>query len=302
MIDENKPQPNIETNNIKTLRTYSSDMADVVRENEISVIKIAVAEQKKHEREDLYRKARGTSISKFFLLIGALLLIAGGIIGSYYLLKKKDIASAPEQIQKGIETFISYDEQAFVDMTNATSSSDVINILKEEMDKKSTQGSIKSLFQTTSVSGTPALLSLQKFFSLMKISAPGPLTRSLADQYLVGTYMPNENDSRPHLFLMFETNDFNVAYVGMLEWEKTILDDLFGLFHIDVSGDRSELFEKPWKDIIINNRDARILYDDAGANVLYYTFLDKNKIIITDSGEVIKEIITRLLTQNTKPL
>ena len=48
-MDENKPQQN--DTDIKVLRTYTSDMADVVRTNEMSVIKIALAEKEKREKE-----------------------------------------------------------------------------------------------------------------------------------------------------------------------------------------------------------------------------------------------------------
>ena len=119
---------------------------------------------------------------------------------------------------------------------------------------------------------------------------------------MVGTYTPVKEDEGPKLFLIFETNDYNVAYAGMLQWEKSILNDLFDLFQVDISGERSELFERPFKDIIINNRDARILYDTNGTDILYYIFLDKNKIIITSSQEAIKEIIIRLNTKNAKAL
>jgi len=285
----------------KNLRTYTSDMADVVRENEMSVIKIAVAEQKRHEMEAMYKKSQGSNLTKFLLLVGAIVLIIGGVLGAYYLLKKKEAIVAPTEIKKSIESFISFDKESFIDMTNATSSADVISAIRKEMSAGSV-GSIHALFPTTSVSGTPALLPVQKFFSLMKSTAPGPLSRSLKDQYMIGTHTSIKDASKPHLFLIFQTNDFNVAYGGMLKWEDTLLDDLFGLFDINVSDSRAELFERPFKDIIIANIDARILYDSEGNEVLYYIFLDDDKIVITDNQETIKEILTRLITKKTKPL
>lgn len=301
-MDENNPQLNNKESGLKTIRTYSSDMADVVRENEMSVIKIAVAEQKRHEQEALYKKAQGSNVSKFFMFIGALALIVGGVAFAYVLLQKKDLIIAPVEIKKDIETFIPYDKGSYVDMTNATGPLDVTSIIKSELKKIDKPRSIEALFLTTSSSGTPELLSIQKFLSLMKVTAPGPLSRSFKDQYLVGTYKSSVEDRDPHLFLMFETNDYNTAYAGMLKWESTMIDDLFDLFGVDVSGERKVLFEKPWKDIIIANRDARILYDDQGVDALYYVFLDKNKIVITDNQEAIVEIMARLITKNIKPL
>ena len=42
--------------NLNVLRTYTSDMADMVRTNEASVIKIALAEKNKREQEELIKK------------------------------------------------------------------------------------------------------------------------------------------------------------------------------------------------------------------------------------------------------
>jgi hypothetical protein len=300
-MEENNPQPNTQQG-LKTLRTYSSDMADAIRENEATVIKIALAEQKRHEREDIYRKAEGSPVSKFLLVLGSivLVLIAGGAV--YFFMQKKDVANVPVVAPKKIETFIAYDDEVFIDTTKVETKTDIAEILKTESEKKGTPGSIKALFLTTSQNGTPAILPLSKLLSLMDVSAPGSLTRSLDEYYMVGTYTSLADEEKPHLFFIFQTTDFNQSFAGMLAWEKTILDDLYLEYGVDVSGERSALFEKEFKDIIINNKDARILYDNAGKDILYYIFLDKNTFVITDSQEAIKEINTRIIIKKTKPL
>jgi hypothetical protein len=55
-------------------------------------------------------------------------------------------------------------------------------------------------------------------------------------------------------------------------------------------------------DIIINNKDARVLLNEDGKPILYYMFVDKNNLIITDSIDAIKEIVSRLMLKNIKPL
>ena len=62
----------------------------------------------------------------------------------------------------------------------------------------------------------------------------------------------------------------------MLTWEKTMLRDLFVLFNINLGADSSKLFEKPWGDVLVNNQNARILYDKNGKEILYYIFTNKN--------------------------
>jgi len=287
--------------NIKTIHTYSSDMADAVRMNEVSVIKVALAEQKKHEQEALYKQAEGTKTSKVFLFIGGIIIIALAVGGIYYLQKKKESENVTEQITKNIEAVISYDDQVFINMDNAINATDVAFSLKTEIDKGSSEGKIKVLFLTRATGDKPELLPLENFLSLIKSTAPSSLIRSFADQYMIGTYQP-VGDTTQHLFLVFQTKDYNQSYAGMLGWEKTLLDDMFELFHIDVSGNRNNLLEKPWKDIILNNKDARVLLDARDNELLYYIFADKDNIIITDNKDTIKEVTARLLIKNIKPL
>lgn len=287
--------------NIKTIHTYSSDMADAVRMNEVSVIKVALAEQKKHEQEALYKQAEGTKTSKVFLFLGGIIIITLAIGGIYYLQKKKEASNVTEQITKNIEAVISYDDQVFISMDNAINATDVAFNIKTEMDKGGVEGKIKVLFPTHTVSDKPELLPLENFLSLIKTTAPSSLVRSFNDQYMIGTYRP-VGDTVQHLFLVFQTKDYNQSYAGMLGWEKTLLDDMFELFQIDVSGNRNNLLEKPWKDIILNNKDARVLLDARDNELLYYIFADKDNIIITDNKDTIKEVTARLLIKNIKPL
>lgn len=300
-MEEIKPQKNIDQNQ-KTLRTYSSDMADAVRENEASVIKIALAEQKKHENEDIYRAAEGSNTKKIILVLGGIIFIVLAVIGIYFVVNKNTTDNQPAQILKNIETIISYDDSSFVDLSNASGKEDVANLMKTEVEKVGKPGSIRSIFLTTINNGKPELIQTSGFLSLINTSASGSLVRSLSENYMIGTYTSNINGSKPHLFLIFQTNDYNQAFIGMLDWEKTMLDDMFTLFHIDISGNRNTLFESKFKDIFINNKDARALYDNDGKEVLYYLFVNKNTFVITDNQSVVKEIVSRLFTKNIKPL
>jgi hypothetical protein len=300
-MEENKTQPNSNEEDLQVLRTYSSDMADAVRNNEMSVIKIAMAEQKRHEMEKVYEEEKKISTSKIFLLLGGVVLIISSIIGLYFLFQKKNTDNAAQQSTNAINALISYDSQSYIDVTNISDSTTLINAIKSELDKPSKQGAIKSFFLTLNTSGVIGLISLKDFLLLMDVTASPSLIRSFSDRYMVGTYTPAV-ENKPHLFLMFEIKDYNQAYAGMLAWERTMLGDMFLLFKIDVAGANSNLLNAPWKDTIINNKDVRVLYGKNNNALLYYIFVDKGNFVITDSTDTIKEIISRLLTKNTKPL
>ncbi len=179
-MNENNKQLNT-NGNLKTVRTYLSDMADTVRQNEISVIKVALAEQNKNERENIYRQEEGTPIKKVMWFIGGAVLIIGSIVGVYFLLNQKT-KNTPAQITKE-ETVISYDETSSINTTDQLT--ERINSVKKEV---GANGSIKFISLSQTVSGVEEKLSVKDLFSSLKFSASPSLIRALSDSYMVGTY------------------------------------------------------------------------------------------------------------------
>lgn len=301
-MENEETKQNPVSNNIKTIHTYSSDMVDAVRANETSVIKIALAEQKKKEMEALYKKQNGTKASRVLMILFGLVLIALAIWGSYLLIKKKEANNVvtKEDITKGIQSLISYDSQSLIDTTNVTNTTDLVQLISNESEKAIEQSKIKSLFLTKVEGGKGELTTTRDFLSMLKVTAPDSLIRSLEDSYMLGLHSDSKGETHP--FMLFATKDYNQTYAGMLTWEKILLEDMFPVFGINVSGENIDLLEKPWRDIILDNKDARILYDDEGNDLLYYLFINKSNFIIADNKDTIREVTTRILAKKIKPL
>lgn len=300
-MDKNEEQVN--NKDIKVLRTYTSDMAEAIRDNEVSVIKIALAEKEKREQEEALKNAEGSNTSKVFLAIGGIILIAAAVAGSYYLIQMRKEKETPKPIINNVETFLSYDSGSYIDITKTENILDLLTLVNQNKEKYS--GLINAIFLTKTEVETPKIINSIDFLSLINSSVPGALTRSLSGDYLLGKYLnPNavNEKNKSATFLIFETNNYNQAYVSMLDWEKTILKDLFILFNINIPESDNSFFEKTWKDLIVNNKDARVLYGENGEGVLYYVFVNKNILVISDNTEALKEIITRLLIKNSKPI
>ncbi|MBK5215249.1 MAG: hypothetical protein JJE53_00345 [Candidatus Pacebacteria bacterium] len=292
-MEENKKQPNN-----KVLRTYTSDMADAIRTNEMSVIKIALAEKEKREQEQLYKEAEGTNTSKTFLIIGGVLLIAAAIFGSYFLIQKRNETQAPV-ITKEIDTFITYDSYSNIDASSVKNINDLSTIVQNV--PPVAPGLIKALFLATKNLEVSQIITSKNFLTLTGASVPGALTRSLSDKYLLGKYS-NKNilsgGDGSTVFLIFQTTDYNQAYASMLDWEGNLLKDLNVLFGINITESNYSLLEKKWSDIVVNNKDARVLYGLNGEDLLYYVFVNKNNFVITSNIETLKEVISRLLIKN----
>ncbi|MEI7689275.1 MAG: hypothetical protein WCI91_03795 [Candidatus Nomurabacteria bacterium] len=286
--------------NLKTVRTYLSDMADTVRENDISVIKVALAEQNKHEREDLFRKAEGTPVTRTIWIIGGIVLVLVSITGTYYVIQKKVKDNVPVVVAKE-ETIITYDGTSSVEINNTDYLVDKLKNHIKQLSTSTTTNGINSIEINQKINNVSAKLKVVDLFSRLNLNAPASLVRSLSDLYMVGTYTKNAT-SDPKLFLIFRSNEYDYTYAGMLEWENFLSSDMFYLFNLKTNENKLQLETRKWKDIIINNRDARVLYNEENKPILYYMFADSNSLVITDNEEAIKEITTRLIIKNVKPL
>ena len=300
-MDEKDKQPQ-NNGNLKTVRTYLSDMADTVRANEISVIKVALAEQNKHEREDLYRKAEGTPLSKILWIIGGIILIIGAITGIYFIMQKKAKDNIPQQITKE-ETLISYDEIYNLDLAEGDNIIDKIVAAQKEVNTSGKDNSIKFISISNEIAGVKEKIPVKEFFQRIQSEVPSSLIRSLSDSYMIGTYKKDStSNDKASLFIIFQVSDYSYAYAGMLEWEKTMAGEMYDLFGLKTNQNRLQINQEPFKDVIMWNKDARILYNENGTPILYYLFTDKNNLIITDNSDAIKEIMARLVIKNIKPL
>jgi hypothetical protein len=293
--------------NLNVLRTYTSDMADMVRTNEASVIKIALAEKSKREQEQLIEKVEGTTSKKFFWFLMGFIILAIAIFGIYYSLEKRKERNTPIPITSVIKSPISYESFSSVNITGYYDPQEIINLIKAEANKFGDWGKIKLISVVKNTNDIESPLLANEFLSLVRSSSPATFTRSLANDFIVGSYYSKQaldqissEQKSFNMFIVFEINDYNQAYASILNWEKTLLGDLYNFFSVNINDDNKNILDKKWQDLIVNNRDVRTLNNYDGQGLLYYGFVDKNYLIITDSKEALNEITFRLIYKETK--
>lgn len=285
-------EQNKNNSNIKTIHTYASDMAEAIANEQASMVKIALAEQNKKQKEIAVNNfVQAKKINFVFIFIGILL-----IIGAYFLItflnKKSNENNVHEVVTKEIPTIIHADKQVILN-NDVIGKEETAKIIQEEVKKGDNPDSMKALILKDD--------SAENFLKQIGSSASGAFVRSLG-KFMLGTYTKKQGGTKSHLFLIIETKNYDQAFAGMLTWEKTLFDEMFSIFGIDVNQDRSVLFSKNFEDLLIDNNDARIIKDNTGQAVLYYMFIGKNNLVITDDIDTIKEITKRIRTQSIKPL
>lgn len=297
---------NEDLNKPEVLRTYSSDMAEAVRTNEASVIKIALAEKNKKEQEQENVKIEGTKGKKIFWVIGGILILLIAVIGSYYSYQKKKERETPKVEVKEIKTLISFESKTTIEIKDETTKQELWQSVISEMNKFGDWGKIKSIFLSKKIDGVDNLISTNDFVSLAGLFSSSSLPRYFTENFMLGSFYNNQaeniggEEKSYHPFLIFKVKDYNQAYSSILSWEKNGQEELSYLFVKEGIQNENGLTNSSkyiWSDIIINNRDARVLNNESGEPLIYYIFINKEYLLITDNKLAINEIATRLNSQ-----
>lgn len=290
---------------VNIIRTYTSDMAEAIKTDEASVIKIALAEKRKKENQELIEKVEGTKSEKIFWFIAGIIFIFLTIFISIYSIEKKKEKNTPTPITQNIESYISYDGHTYIDVAGYFDPDEIFNLIKTEADKKDITGKIKIFSLIKKIDGIISPLTTNDFFSLVKAETPPILIKSLDENFTIGGYYPKQTidnlgsqQEKNNIFFVFKINDYNQVYAAILEWEKTMLEDLHNLFDIEINENNKNLIGKKWKDVVVNNRDIRVIYDFDESGLIYYTFVDKDYLIISNNTETLNEISFRLIYGN----
>ncbi len=277
---------------IHNIRTYSSDMAEAVREGKGSVVKIAMAEEEKRQREVANVSAK---TPKNMLYIGGgitLLVVAIIVIILIATHKSTPTTVTPDVVTA--TTLVSSDQNRSVDVTNFSRNQVIKAIGSEVAAGAPSLGKILNLSLVETGTAGKVAISTDRFLTLMNMDTPATLRRSLDPTFMAGVYSFNGTD----LFFIFKTNSHDVGFAGMLAWETKLFDDFYEVFNIPASGADSNLFGKKFTDMVIKNHDARALLDANNKPVFFYTFLDETTIMIATSPDATTEALRRL-SRNT---
>jgi hypothetical protein len=281
----------------EAIHTYAGDMASMVRDNEASVIKIAMAEQRRREHDtqkDTVRKQKNYAL--VFAIISIILIASAIYIYNYLQKKGVQEATHPEIITK-VPTLVPDDLQTLIDADTIAGREDLVRILKKQR-LENKKELVESIFFTL---GGNKILTSSDFLEKVGSSIPSAFMRSLDPNFMIGIYRGGEN-TKPGTFFIFRSSSYDQAVAGSYAWEKTLLDEFSTIFEIDISGDKKILLQKSFEDIIIYNTDARVLYGTDKEPLIYSVFLNSNLYMVSDNKEVVIEMIKRIRTQNAKPL
>lgn len=274
------------------LQTFSHDMATAMKDSQGSVVKIAMAEQKKREEDMLFNSPSAPANKRYLLVTIILVAFSLLAIGLYFFLRTDTSTPATTTTEtQAISSLIRAESHTAVALDST--SSDILRsrIAAASIATTGIRGTIDELYFVPRAGAPYGSVSVNTFWNLIGTTMPGSLSRTFGNKYMYGVY---EGAATKVPFILMTTDSYQSAFAGMLDWERTMFDDVYEILGISVEGDNQSLFAQKFTDGTIKNKDARILRDAHGTPALLYVFLDDNTLLITPSAEPIDEISARL--------
>jgi hypothetical protein len=282
----------------------------------LPTIKIEDEKPKKGFDPEFVKNSLTIGISILLIVLGV-----GAVVGFYMLQKKPPTIATLAPVD---QTIIPFNYKENISSVN-TGREDLITSINTIRGKPGAgNNEITYISLTKVVEKEIVSLSTQELFSILKTSIPASLLRAFGDQFMLGMYHTTSNQP----FLLIKLDSFENTFAGMLLWEKTMNTDIGSIFSersvqitsyvpvtVATSGAGSATntavvgsttaitkivntdikVRNAFEDITIQNKDARVLKNVRGDDIILYSFLDPNTLLITSSETAFHEIINKYL-------
>lgn len=291
---------------VHNIRTYQSDIADTIRNDNVSMIKVALSEKKRQERRGTLDTALEDSKKNLYIVIGAIVgfVVIAGFVAGYIFLQSQNVEPIEGEVQQKVQPLL-YTETTSVLNIDQINISDLSRIIEKDKEAVMELGDMKAIVLTTGSSTQERQLTSTEFFQALNARIPDSLGRAFGSNFLLGVYAFTPRE----MFAVFQISSYDAAFAGMLEWEPNIESDIGDIFMNKkdrikrdlntISQENSPfgiLSQRKFVDRLLSNKDARVLIDADNKDFMLYTFLDKETLVIATSEKSLKEVIFRLTT------
>jgi hypothetical protein len=273
-------------NQNSVVRTYTEDMAEVIENDKEGLIKKIIHGEEEHEKEKKNLSPESRK-NKILVFVGVLLVVLALIVLIFSIFNQK---AKVVPVQKQFIPIIFTDQSAFLEVSALSENEIAQTVLNEVNSTKVKTGGVEGIYLTLN----KQVVGLRQFIGLIKSNfAPDQNPILVNDNFLMGGVDKS-------FFILLKVRSNADIFDSLRAWEPKMLSDLRGFLGVNVSSDTNYLFTESFADGIVENKNARILYDKNGQIVLTYIFADDNSVVITGSPDAAHEIVLRLAAGNTK--
>jgi len=219
------------------------------------------------------------------LLVGTLLLLGLAGVGGWYTYTEFIRKTTPPEVLAPTSRFIGAESTKEINTGPLARDTFFSALVDASAGMKPSE--LRHFVLKDGANANASSTSVAKFLTMLESSAPGSLVRAFEPIFMLGSL----GESR---FILLKLASFENAFGGMLNWEKTMSDDIGPLFATrDLV--KSIGSESVFRDVISRNKDVRVLFAGTTTEpVLLYSFFDNQVLIITDRLETLQTLIDRL--------
>jgi hypothetical protein len=272
----------------KVVETYAEDMARVIESDQGGLVKKLIHEQEQKELEKSMRSPESARNRIYMLLSSILFLIALGTV--VFFASQEDIFTVP--VEEQFAPLIFNDKSFFIEVDDLSREKVIESIMTEVRTSTIKDGGLEGIYFTRN----KQVIGLREFFGILKSNYVMPANSILHNNFLLGVVQGETKD----LFFLLKTRSFQDIFESIRSWEGKMFYDLHGFFGVPINAGTNYLLTKDFDDGIVENKNARILYDKEGRVVLMYVFAGDTSIIIANKTEPVREVIFRLSSSQIK--
>lgn len=281
---------------VAAIHTLKDDMRHVVYDQKMSMIHAAALEQTKRAQNAIEqtkdRPQRVSFLVPMLIVISLAIISIGALVGVAYV---ENSQSAAQQTKGGV-SIVFAEKTAAINISNTQPGTVKVALASALNDTSDTPGSITQVVPQVTSDSTVRSATLTEFFTALGISPPDQLVRSLSPDFFFGFHMLSKREP----VFVIPVISYDNAVSGMLAWESNMDDDLTPIVPL-VSATKTSTSGTPtprsFSDTVMHNFDVRVLTNDAGAPVLYYSFPSPSLLVIATNPYTFPEIINRLQAQ-----
>lgn len=279
---ENEQKP------VNKVETLSKDMVKVLSNPGQGLIKDIIHQEEAHEEEKMNFSPE-TSKNKWMVAgsIIFVLITLGGL--SYFFLNQENLVVS---VKPQFSPLIYTDESVFLPIDELNKNQIVAEVVERITLSEIKESAVEGIYLTEN----KEIIGFRKFIDLIDGTLVFDRNNFFDDNFLIGLVNRKSTD----LFILAKIRSHTDVFSAMREWEYKMFSDLHGFFGVPINADTSYLLTKDFEDGIVQNQNARVLYDKDGGIVMAYVYGDANSLIIINTESAAREVINRLAGSRIK--
>ncbi|HNW71363.1 MAG TPA: hypothetical protein PKZ36_01370 [Candidatus Paceibacterota bacterium] len=271
------------------IETFADDMAKALRDSQNGSIKQIIEEQENRD-EEAEELSPENKKNKILMIVGTILVFLSVIAIVIVFLFKKQIFTV--EVTPQYVPIIFTDKTEFKEVSELNREQ-IINTISNEVNMSEFKaGGVEAIYLTKN----NAVLGFRDFLKLSEFNLDSGKIEFIKDNFLMGV----SNNQAKNLFFLIKMRSIADVFDVMHSWEDKMFYDLHSFFGINLNANTKYLLEKKFEDGIVQNKNARVLYDNEGNIVLMYVFVENDSLVITNNENTVKELILRLASSKVK--